>query len=35
MNEQEYQKILEYQLKASAERNIAGTSLHGLWIGKK
>lgn len=30
MNEQEYQKILEYQLKASAERNIAGTSLHGL-----
>lgn len=35
MDEQEYQKILEYQLKASAERNIAGTSLHGLWIGKK
>lgn len=35
MNEQEYQKILEYQLKASAERNIVGTSLHGLWIGKK
>ena len=35
MDEEEYQKLLDYQLKASAEPNIAGMSLHGLWIGRK
>ena len=35
MSDEEYAKLLAYQLKASAQRDIAGTSLHGLWIGRK
>lgn len=35
MSGEEYATLLEYQLKASAQPDIAGTSLHGLWIGRK
>ena len=35
MSEKEYKKLLEYQYLASKDSQIAGTSLHGLWIGKK
>ena len=35
MSDEEYAHLLDYQLKATQESNIAGASLHGLWIGKK
>lgn len=35
MNDEEYARLLDYQLKATQEPNIAGASLHGLWIGQK
>lgn len=35
MNDAEYERFLEYQMKATNEPNIAGVSLHGLWIGIK
>ena len=35
MNDEEYARLLDYQLKATREPNIAGASLHGLWIGRK
>lgn len=35
MSEKEYKKLLEYQYLASKDSQIAGTSLHGLWIGRK
>ncbi len=35
MDDEQFKKLLEYQLKASTEENIAGASLHGLWIGRK
>lgn len=34
MNGEEYKRFLEYQIKATHEPTIAGTSLHGLWIGR-
>ena len=35
MSDEEYAHLLDYQLKATQEPNIAGASLHGLWIGRK
>lgn len=35
MDELEYARLLEYQMKATMEPNIAGASLHGLWIGRR
>lgn len=35
MSDTEYERFLEYQMKATQEPNIAGVSLHGLWIGRK
>lgn len=35
MDDAEYQKLLKYQLEASSQPEIAGVSLHGLWIGRK
>lgn len=35
MNDAEYERFLEYQMKATQEPNITGVSLHGLWIGRK
>lgn len=35
MNDEEYAHLLDYQRKATQEPNIAGASLHGLWIGQK
>ena len=35
MSDEEYARLLDYQMKASQEPNIAGASLHGLWIGQK
>lgn len=35
MSDEEYTHLLDYQIKASQEPNIAGASLHGLWIGRK
>lgn len=35
MNDEEYAHLLDYQRKATQEPNIAGASLHGLWIGRK
>lgn len=31
----EYARLVEWQLKAAEDRTILGTSLHGLWIGRK
>lgn len=35
MSDEEYAHLLDYQRKATQEPNIAGASLHGLWIGQK
>ena len=35
MDDAEYERFLEYQMKATQEPNITGVSLHGLWIGRK
>lgn len=35
MDDAAYEHFLEYQMKATQEQNIAGASLHGLWIGRK
>lgn len=35
MNDEEYERLLDYQMKATQEPNINGVSLHGLWIGRK
>lgn len=35
MSDEEYAHLLDYQRKAAQEPNIAGVSLHGLWIGQK
>ena len=35
MSDEEYARLLDYQRKATQEPNIAGASLHGLWIGQK
>lgn len=35
MNDEEYERLVDYQMKASRESNISGVSLHGLWIGRK
>ena len=35
MSDEEYARLLDYQMKATQEVNITGVSLHGLWIGRK
>lgn len=35
MNDEEFEELLKYQFKASEELCLVGTSLHGLWIGKR
>lgn len=35
MTDEEFQRLLSQQLLACKEPDIAGTSLHGLWIGRK
>ncbi|MGI5857124.1 MAG: helix-turn-helix domain-containing protein [Candidatus Merdivicinus sp.] len=35
MSDLEYERLLDYQMKATQDPNIAGVSLHGLWIGTK
>lgn len=35
LNDEEFKKIIDYQLQASEDVSILGCSLHGLWIGKK
>ncbi len=35
MSDAEYERFIEYQLKATKDPGISGVSLHGLWIGRK
>lgn len=35
MSDEEYARLLDYQMNATQEANITGVSLHGLWIGRK